>query len=154
MDTLPDLLSLTDDELSALLAQVEEAEDEISRRRRLLHGRIDELRAERTGRLKVQVASGSFEAHTVTSVARPLFEGTGDTPAGDKVSNPSDPASLDDDALWAEIRRLEQEDDDISLGRRVMHGQIDIMRAEQAKRAQGGAHVETSDLGSILGGGQ
>jgi len=42
----------------------------------------------------------------------------------------------------------------ISLTRRVMHGQIDIIRAERAKRARSGQHVDAGDLGSILGGGQ
>ena len=59
VDTLPDLQSLSDDELSALLAQIEEREEEISRRRRVLHGRIDILRAERTSRLKAQVPAGA-----------------------------------------------------------------------------------------------
>ena len=57
--------------------------------------------------------------------------------------------------MWTEIRRLEQEEDDISLSRRVMHGQIDIIRAERTKRSRGiGGHVDPEDLGSILGGGQ
>ena len=78
METLPDLLSLSDDELSALLAQIEDGEEAISRRRRVLHGRIDILRAERTERLKAQVAAGSFEAKPPTSLERPIYEGTGD----------------------------------------------------------------------------
>ena len=61
---------------------------------------------------------------------------------------------MDDAALWAEIRRLETEEDDISLNRRVMHAQIDIIPAERAKRARSGEHVDADDLGSILGGGQ
>ena len=60
MDTLPDLLSLSDAELSALLAQIEGGEEAISQRRRVLHGRIDILRAERTERLKAQVAVGQL----------------------------------------------------------------------------------------------
>jgi hypothetical protein len=68
---------------------------------------------------------------------------------------PIDLSSMDDEALWAEIRRLEQEEDDISLSRRVFHGQIDIIRAERAKRARGrGEHVDPDDLGPILGGGR
>ena len=35
-----------------------------------------------------------------------------------------------------------------------MHAQIDIIRAERAKRSRGGEHVDAGDLGSILGGGQ
>lgn len=156
METLPDLMPLSDDELSTLLAQLEDGEDAISRRRRLLHGRIDILRAERTARLKASVAAGSFEATPVTSLERPLYSGTGEVPAEEELDPLPDLASLDDDELWAEIRRLEQEEDDISLSRRVLHAQIDIVRAERAKRSRGGggAHVDTDDLGPILGGGK
>ena len=154
METLPDLQPLSDEELSALLTRIEAAEEAISRRRRVLHGRIDILRAERTNRLKAQVASGNFEAHAPSSLERPLYEGTGVIPAEDEFA-PLDLASMDDEALWAEIRRLEQEEDDISLSRRVYHGQIDIIRAERAKRDRGsGGHVDPDDLGSILGGGR
>ena len=96
MDTLPDLQSLSDDELAALLAQIEEAEEEISRRRRVLHGRIDILRAERTSRLKAQVAAGSFQAPSPSSFERPIFEGTGELPEESELE-PLDLASLDDD---------------------------------------------------------
>jgi len=154
VETLPDLLSLSDTELSALLTQIEDREDAISRRRRVLHGRIDILRTERTERLKAQVAAGSFETKPLTSFERPLYEGTGNLSAEVDLEPLPDLASIDDAALWAEIRRLEQEEDDISLNRRVMHGQIDIIRAERAKRARSGEHVEADDLGSILGGGQ
>ena len=154
VETLPDLLPLSDDELSTLLAQLEDGEDAVSRRRRVLHGRIDILRAERTARLKAQVAAGSFESRSPTSFDRPLYSGTGELPAEGELEPLPDLASLDDDALWAEIRRLEQEEDDISLNRRVMHAQIDIIRAERAKRSRAGEHVDAGDLGSILGGGQ
>ena len=154
METLPDLLSLSDTELSALLTQIEDREDAISRRRRVLHGRIDILRTERIERLKAQVAAGSFETKPLTSFERPLYEGTGNLSAEVDLEPLPDLASIDDAALWAEIRRLEHEEDDISLNRRVMHGQIDIIRAERAKRARSGGHVDADDLGSILGGGQ
>jgi hypothetical protein len=154
VETLPDLQSLSDTELSALLAQIEDGEDAISRRRRVLHGRIDILRAERTERLRAQVAAGSFEVQPLTTFERPLYEGTGTLPSETELEPLPDLASLDDAALWAEIRRLEQEEDDISLNRRVMHAQIDIIRAERTKRSRTGEHVDTDDLGSILGGGQ
>ena len=154
VETLPDLLPLSDDELAALLAQLEDAEDAVSRRRRLLHGRIDILRAERTARLKAQVASGSFQVHSPSSFDRPIYSGTGELPADGEFEPLPDLAAMDDDALWAEIRRLETEEDDISLNRRVMHAQIDIITAERAKRSRAGEHVDAGDLGSILGGGQ
>ena len=154
METLPDLLSLSDAELSSLLSSIEDAEEAISRRRRVLHGRIDILRAERTERLRAHVADGTFEAKSPPTLERSIYEGTGDVPADAELTPLPDLAQMDDAALWAAIRLLEQEEDDISLNRRVMHGQIDIIRAERAKRARGGEHVDAGDLGSILGGGQ
>ena len=52
MDALPDLGTLSDDDLKALIEKLELEENEVSFRRRLLQGRIDILRAERTARLK------------------------------------------------------------------------------------------------------
>jgi hypothetical protein len=154
VETLPDLVLLSDAELSALLASIEDGEDAISRRRRLLHGRIDILRAERIERLRAHVADGSFEAKSPTSLERPIYEGTGEVPDDADLAPLPDLAELSDEALWAAIRALEHEEDDISLNRRVMHGQIDIIRAERAKRARSGQHVDAGDLGSILGGGK
>ena len=58
MEPLPDLSSLSDDELKKLIDQLEEEESEISYRRRLLQGRIDILRAERTARMRKSVEAG------------------------------------------------------------------------------------------------
>jgi hypothetical protein len=52
MEPLPDLGSLSDEGLKSLIAELEVEENEVSFRRRLLQGRIDILRAERTARLK------------------------------------------------------------------------------------------------------
>jgi hypothetical protein len=52
MDPLPDLATLSDQELKKLIETLELEENEVSFRRRMLQGRIDILRAERTARLK------------------------------------------------------------------------------------------------------
>ena len=52
MEALPDLGTLSDDALKELIEKLEAEENEVSYRRRLLQGRIDILRAERTARLK------------------------------------------------------------------------------------------------------
>jgi hypothetical protein len=52
MEPLPDLASLADADLKTLIEDLEQEENEVSYRRRLLQGRIDILRAERTARLK------------------------------------------------------------------------------------------------------
>jgi anti-sigma-K factor RsiG len=52
MESLPDLATLSDEDLKTLIDELTEEENEVSFRRRLLQGRIDILRAERTARLK------------------------------------------------------------------------------------------------------
>jgi hypothetical protein len=49
---LPDLATLSDDDLKTLIEELTVEENEVSYRRRMLQGRIDILRAERTARLK------------------------------------------------------------------------------------------------------
>ena len=52
MDTFPDLGSLTDQELKDLIKEMTDEEIEVSYRRRILHGKIDILRAELVNRLR------------------------------------------------------------------------------------------------------
>ena len=52
METFPDLGALSDQELKALIDDLTQQEQEISYRRRLLHGKIDILRAELVARLQ------------------------------------------------------------------------------------------------------
>lgn len=52
VEALPDLETLSDAELKQLIGDLEAEENEISYRRRLLHGKIDILRAELVARLK------------------------------------------------------------------------------------------------------
>ena len=52
MDTFPDLGALSDQELKDLIQELTEEEQEISYQRRILHGKIDILRAELVARLQ------------------------------------------------------------------------------------------------------
>ena len=52
MEPLPDLGSLEDPALKGLIAELEQQEREVSYQRRLLHGKIDILRAELVARLQ------------------------------------------------------------------------------------------------------
>jgi hypothetical protein len=51
VEPLPDLGTLSDDELKRLIDDLTHEEQEVSYRRRLLHGKIDILRAELVARL-------------------------------------------------------------------------------------------------------
>ena len=52
MEPLPDLVTLTDEDLKKLIDDLAREEQEVSYRRRLLHGKIDILRAELVARLQ------------------------------------------------------------------------------------------------------
>ena len=58
MEPLPDLAALSDDELKSLIEDLQREEQEVSYRRRLLHGKIDILRAELVARLQRQEGAG------------------------------------------------------------------------------------------------
>jgi hypothetical protein len=85
VEPLPDLGSLSDDDLKALIDRLEAEENEVSYRRRLLQGRIDILRAERTARMKgrgmgdvdvdVDVLTDILSSRGAPSLAAPDDEG-------------------------------------------------------------------------------
>ena len=52
MEALPDLATLSDADLKALIDEFTHEEQEVSYRRRILHGKIDILRAELVSRLQ------------------------------------------------------------------------------------------------------
>ncbi|MGA2007523.1 MAG: hypothetical protein ABSD82_08610 [Solirubrobacteraceae bacterium] len=56
--TFPDLGTLTDQELKDLIQQLSQEEEDVSYRRRMLHGKIDILRAELVNRLRVKHSGG------------------------------------------------------------------------------------------------
>jgi anti-sigma-K factor RsiG len=63
VEPLPDLAALSDDELKRLIDELTHEEQDISYRRRLLHGKIDILRAELVARL--QKSGGKSVLETV-----------------------------------------------------------------------------------------
>ena len=66
MEPLPDLKSLSDSDLRDLIDQLVQEENEVSYRRRLLHGKIDILKAELQSRLQRSVGAEEGES--------PLYE--------------------------------------------------------------------------------
>ena len=57
-DTFPDVSSMSERELKDLISQLTDEERDLSYRRRLLHGKIDILRAELVNRLKARREAG------------------------------------------------------------------------------------------------
>ena len=72
MEALPDLSTMSDDKLRELIQELEKEEDEISFRRRVLHGRIDILRAELVARLREQVSAGEAKLADVERLSEIL----------------------------------------------------------------------------------
>jgi hypothetical protein len=58
VEALPDLAALSDQELKDLIRDLVHEESEVSYRRRILHGKIDILRAELVARLQRTVQAG------------------------------------------------------------------------------------------------
>jgi RsiG-like len=65
MEALPDLDTLSDQELRDLIHRLMEDERKVSYERRILHGKIDILRAEMQSRLKNEVGEGKSPLHDV-----------------------------------------------------------------------------------------
>jgi hypothetical protein len=95
MDDIVDLVSRSDDDLRALIAQLEAEEREISRRRRILHGELDILRAELVLRLQRKHAEGEsvISADDVKGLSEIL---AGNVPTVDAAPKPE--AGDDEDA--------------------------------------------------------
>lgn len=60
METFPDLGSLSNQELKDLIKRLTDEEMEVSYQRRILHGKIDILRAELVNRLRKKDESGEL----------------------------------------------------------------------------------------------
>jgi hypothetical protein len=65
VEALPDLETLSDQELRDLIHRLMEDELRVSYERRILHGKIDILRAELQARLKKDVGEGKSPLHEV-----------------------------------------------------------------------------------------
>lgn len=72
MDPHPDLPTLSDDDLRVMIRELEEEEDKVSFQRRMLHGRIDILRAELVARLREQVSAGEAKLADVSRLSEIL----------------------------------------------------------------------------------
>jgi hypothetical protein len=68
VEPLPDLASLSDSELKELIDELTREEQEVSYRRRILHGKIDILRAELVARLQKSGGKSILEHVDVDSL--------------------------------------------------------------------------------------
>ena len=80
METFPDLGALTDQELKELIQQLTEDEQELSYRRRILHGKIDILRAELVVRLQKSGGQSVLE-HVDVDALTDILTGKATPPA-------------------------------------------------------------------------
>ena len=72
MEALPDLVTLSDEDLKKLIDELTVEEQEVSYRRRLLHGKIDILRAELVARLHKTEGRSVLDAVDVDSLTEIL----------------------------------------------------------------------------------
>ncbi|HLX31507.1 MAG TPA: hypothetical protein VKR79_01935 [Gaiellaceae bacterium] len=72
MEPLPDLATLPDEDLKKLIDELTSEEQEVSYRRRLLHGKIDILRAELVARLQKTQGKSVLESVNIESLTEIL----------------------------------------------------------------------------------
>ncbi len=81
MEAFPDLASVSDDDLKRLIDDLTQEEHEVSYRRRILHGKIDLLRAELQARLRETGGKSVLEQVDVDRLAA-ILAGKAAPPAG------------------------------------------------------------------------
>lgn len=165
-----DIGSMGDAELKGLIGELAGEEQEISYSRRILHGKIDLLRAELVNRLRARHDAGA-ESITDADVSKltDLIAAAGSEPAaGGALATPDQPAvassspddgfpdlgALADPELKDLIRKLTDEEREISYQRRILHGKIDILRAElvnrmRVQRQEGQATITGEDIDQL-----
>jgi hypothetical protein len=85
VEPFPDLRSLSDDDLKQLIDELTKEELEVSYRRRMLHGKIDLLRAELQARLRKTGGKSVLEQVDVDRLAA-ILAGKAAPPASRPVS--------------------------------------------------------------------
>ena len=80
MEPLPDLVTLSDEDLKKLIDDLTREEQEVSYRRRLLHGKIDILRAELVARLQ-KTEGRSVLDHVDVNALTDILTGKGAAPS-------------------------------------------------------------------------
>ena len=155
MEAFPDLAALSDADLKALTEEKMDDERDVSRRRRELHGRIDVLRSEHTRRLKERhgtldvdpaLLSDGLLAQQPEELA--VLADDDLLPTGHELDDAND---LSDDDLRERIHKCTQSEREVSFKRRILHGQIDLLRAEIVARlrdrdGEASEHLTASDV--------
>lgn len=165
-----DIGSLSDAELKGLIGEFATGEQEISYGRRILHGKIDLLRAELVNRLRARhdagdeaitdadvekltdlITAAESEAAPGGQLADADESGQIDTSGSDAFP---DLGALTDAELKELIRKLTDEEREISYQRRILHGKIDILRAElvnrvRTQREEGQATITGEDIDQL-----
>jgi hypothetical protein len=155
VEAFPDLAALSDANLKALTEEKMADERDVSRRRRELHGRIDVLRTEHTRRLKerhgeVEVDPAVLSDGLLAQQPEELSVLADDEllPTGHELDDAND---LSDDGLRARIHTCTQSEREVSFKRRILHGHIDLLRAEIIARlrerdGEASEHLAASDV--------
>jgi len=161
-----DIGSMSDAELKGLIGELASEEQDLSYGRRILHGKIDLLRAELVNRLRARHDAGN-ESITDADVAQltdlitaseseaqpggPLADTEAEHVPATTTEPFPDLGALTDLELKELIRKLTDEEREISYQRRILHGKIDILRAElvnrmRTQREEGQATITGEDI--------
>jgi hypothetical protein len=163
-----DIGSMDDAELKALIGDYATEEQEVSYARRILHGKIDLLRAELVNRLRARHDEGNatITEADVAQLTELITQAESDaSPGGPLVDTQAaavktedgafpDLGELGDTELRGLINALGEEERQVSYARRILHGKIDILRAElvnrmRTQREEGQATITGQDIDQL-----
>ncbi len=147
----PDVASLTDDDLRERLRTARREENQISYRRRMLHGRIDVVRTEILARSGAPRAGDRTADADLIDRLRTAFDHVGPPPLEDELSTlgpspehltfPADDlellpelTTLSDGELAGLTRSLIAVERETSDRRNALHREIDALRSEHLAR--------------------
>jgi hypothetical protein len=155
VEAFPDLAALSDADLKALTEEKMADERDVSRRRRQLHGRIDLLRSEHTRRLKERGSSLEIDPEIISEELLAQLPEELAVMADDDLlptgNETDDAAQLSDDELRQRIHQRSESEREVSFKRRILHGHIDLLRAEIIARlrerdGEASEHLAASDV--------
>jgi hypothetical protein len=155
VEAFPDLAALSDADLKALTEEKMAEERDVSRRRRELHGRIDLLRAEHTRRLKERQGEVDVDPRVVSDELLAQIPDELSVLADDALlpsdDDRDDAAQLSDDELRELVHARTRSEREVSFKRRILHGHIDLLRAEIIARlrdrdGEASEHLAASDV--------
>lgn len=146
-DRLINIQSYSDAELKALAGELAEEEREVSRRRRILHGEIDIVRAEMVRRLrdKHEAGRGLFQDNDIATLTNILSgRSTGEEPTGAVDSSVQASQEIHSKAAQAQHERMHDWTNSVAYDRLVRYIVNQLHEGRHLDAIMGDSYIQSS----------